>query len=414
MRTLLKFLGWVVAVLIGLPLVLILLVFVLLNTGFGRGQVEHLVGQLTGGQVEMSGLSGRFPDALRLAHAEIHDAQGAWLILDGVALNWSPTRLLSREARVDLLVADRIQVTRLPVGAPAPATPSTGSTPFTLPVRVAVERLQVARAEIGAPVAGVAAVLALNGSAHLASLQDGDADVVIDRLDAPGAYEVHGRIDPAHIAARLRLSEPAGGLIAAIAKLPDLGTIALQANVDGPRNAEATTLAVTAGPLVASAQGTLDLVGYGADLDVTAHAPAMTPAPGVSWQAVALDAHVHGPFTKPDATGNLNITGLQAAGVAFASLSAQVQGNQGAAGLKASITGLRIPGPKPDLLAADPVTVQADVRLDDPKRPVVFSLAHRLIQAHGSADTGGDITAHTDITVPDLTPLAAIGGVDLS
>jgi translocation and assembly module TamB len=411
----LRIAGWVAAALIGVPLVLILLVFVLLNTGFGRGQVERLVGQLTGGQVVVSGLSGRFPDALRLAHAEVRDTKGAWLLLDGVALDWSPTRLLHREARVDVLLAQHIQMLRLPVPAPASASPSNSdNTPFNLPVRVSVQTLRVDRADIGAPVAGVAASLALDGSAHLTSLQDGDADVVIDRLDAPGSYEVHGRIDPARIAARLRLNEPAGGLIASIAKLPDIGTIALQANVDGPRAAEQATLTLTAGPLAATAKGTLDLVGQAADVDVTAQAPAMTPAPGVSWQSVALDAHVHGPFTRPDASGTLNITNLAADGVAFGQLAAQLQGNQGAAGLRASITGLRIPGPKPDLLAATPVTLQAEMRLDDPRRPVTFALAHPLIQAHGTANTGGDISAHVDLVAPDLTPLAAIGGVDLA
>jgi translocation and assembly module TamB len=410
----LRIFGWVAAALIAVPLLLAVLVLVLLNTGFGRGQVERLVGQLTAGQVTIAGLSGRFPDALRLAHAEIRDAKGPWLTLDGIALDWSPTRLLRREAQVDLLVAQHIGVLRLPVAGPAPAHPSADNTPFSLPIRVAVQHLRVVRADIGAPVVGVAAALALDGSAHLTSLQDGDGDVVIDRLDAPGSYAVQGRIDPGQIAARLNLAEAAGGLLASIAKLPDLGAIAVQASVAGPRSAEAANLNLSAGPLVADARGTVDLVGQSVNLDVSGHAPAMTPAPDVAWQAVALDAHVHGPFTKPDAAGTLKVTGLSAAGVAFASLTAQLQGNQGAAGLQAVVTGLRIPGPKPDLLAATPVTLQAEVRLDDPKRPVIFSLDHTLIQARGTADTGGAITAKADLTLPDLAALAAIGGVDLA
>ncbi len=90
-----------------------------------------------------------------------------------------------------------------------------------------------------------------------------------------------------------------------------------------------------------------------------------------------------------------------------------MQGNQGAAGLRATLEGLRIPGPKPDLLAGAPVVLQADARLDDPPRPVTFSLSHPLLQAKGTANTGGDITAHVDLTAPDLQPLAAAGGVDL-
>ncbi len=414
MRRVWRILGWIVGVLVLAPIFAVLAAVLLLNIDPGRRLVERLAGQLTGGQVAIAGLGGRFPDALRLAHAEVRDSQGAWLTLDNVALNWSPFALLHREARVDLLQAGRIGVARLPVAAPAAtSSQSSDSKPFSLPVRVSVEAIHVTRVEVGAPVAGVAAALAVDGKAHLASLQDGDADVTIDRLDTAGSYEVHGRIDPTHLAARLLVSEPPNGLIAAIAKLPDIGAINLQASVDGPRTSEAAALDLSAGPLHATAKGSIDVTGQSADLDVTAAAPAMTPAPGVSWQSVALDAHVHGPFTKPDATGTLRLAGLAAGGAQIATLSADLSGNQGAAALRATVEGLRIPGPQPGLLAAAPVVLAANIRLDDPARPVTFTLTHPLLQADGTAKTGGDITAHVNLTAPDLKPLAAVGGVDL-
>ncbi len=412
MRIVWRILGWVVGVLILTPIFAVLAAVLLLNIAPGRRLVEHLAGQLTGGQVEIAGLSGRFPDALRLAHAEVRDPKGTWLTLDDIVLDWSPLALLHREAKVDLLQAGGILVSRLPEAAPDPAKPADNA-PFSLPVRVSVEALHVRRLDVGAPVAGVAAALAVDGKAHLASLQDGDADVTIDRLDSAGSYEVHGRIDPTHLAAHLQVSEPPKGLIAAIAKLPDIGAITLQASVDGPRTAEAATLELSAGPLHASAKGRIDLAGQSADVDVSANAPAMTPAPGVSWQSVALDAHVHGPFTKPDATGTLRLAGLAAGGAQIATLSADLSGNQGAAAVRATVDGLRIPGPQPGLLAAAPVLLTADIRLDDPARPARFTLTHPLLQVDGTAKTGGDITAHVNLTAPDLTPLAAVGGVDL-
>ncbi len=418
MRTVLRVAGWLGGVLVLIPVFAVLAAVVLLNTDPGRRLVERLAGQLTGGQVVIAGLGGRFPDALRLRHAEVHDAEGAWLTLDNVVLDWSPLALLHREARVDLLQAAQVTVARLPVSsAPAKPAPADGK-PFSLPIAVTVAALHVIRAEVGAPVAGVAASLALDGRAHLASLQDGDVDATVDRLDGPGSYEVHGRIDPAHLAARLHVTEPAHGLIAQIAKLPDLGAIGLVASVDGPRTAEATALDLTAGPLRATAKGTVDIQNRAADLDVGARAPAMTPAPGVSWQSLALDAHVHGPFTGPDATGQLRLAGLEAAGASVASLSADLGGNGGAAGLHATAEGLRIPGPKPDLLAGAPLVLQADARLDTPARPVTFSLSHPLLQARGTANTGtantgGDMAAHVDLSAPDLQPLAAAGGLDL-
>ena len=405
---------WLLGVLVLIPVLVVAAALVLLNIDPGRRLVEHLAQQLTSGQVVIAGLGGRFPDALTLRHAELHDAQGVWLSLDDVALDWSPLALLHGEARVDRLAAGAVDLPRLPVSsAPAKPQPANSSTSFSLPVKVVVGALQIGRATIGAPVAGVAAVLSLDGRGQLASLQDGSADVVLQRLDAPGRYEVHGAIDPAHLSARLAMSEPAGGLIAAVAKLPNLGAIAATASVDGPRTAEATKLQLSAGPLVASAAGTIDLQDQSAALDVAANAPAMTPAPGVSWQSVALQAHVKGSFTAPDATGTLRLQGLAAAGAAVASLSADLAGNKGAAQLTATASGVRIPGPKPDLLAADPLVLKASARLDAPDRPVTFSLSHPLLQATGHATTGGALAAQVDLTAPDLQPLAAVGGVDL-
>ena len=413
MRLALRVAGWLLGVLVLLPVLAVVLALVLLNVDPGRRLVERLAGQLTSGQVVITGLAGRFPDALRVGHAELHDAQGVWLALDGVALDWSPLALLHGEARVDRLAAERVQVPRLPVSN-APAAPQPASSqPFNLPVRVAVEQIDIARAEIGAPVAGAAAVLALTGKAHLASLQDGDATVAIHRLDSPGSYNVSGAIDPAHLTAKLDIAEPAQGLIAQIAKLPDVGPITLQAGVDGPRAAEATTLRLAAGPLRATVDGSIDLTHQAAELDIAATAPAMSPAAGISWQSVALQAHARGPFTAPDATGTLRATGLAAAGAAVANLAADLSGNKGAAQLRATADGVRIPGPKPDLLAAAPVVLQAAVRLDTPDRPVDFTLSHPLLQASGHATTGGPIAAHVDLTAPDLQPLAAAGGVDL-
>ncbi len=96
----------------------------------------------------------------------------------------------------------------------------------------------------------------------------------------------------------IQADEPPHGLIAGAAQLPDLGAISVTASLDGPRDAVATRLAVTAGQLERRCPGHVDLVHNAANLTLDAHAPAMTPRPDVSWQAVALDARVQGP--SPD------------------------------------------------------------------------------------------------------------------
>jgi len=404
---------WMLAVLLAVPVLAVAALLIGLNIGPGRVAAELLAGRLTGGQVAVTGLHGRFPDRLRLAHLEVRDAQGAWLLADDVALDWSPAALLHKQAAIDALTAARVRVPRLPVSAPEPAGPAADSKPFTLPVQVLARRVRVDRMEVGAAVAGTAAVLSLDGSADVASLQAGSADLRLQRLDGGGAYAATARIDPASIGLKLDMQEPEGGLVAHLASLPALGPITLKAGLDGPRTGAATTLALTAGPLRAEARGTLDLDGQAADLDVTGSAPAMSPRADVSWQAINLQARVRGPFTKPDAKGQLRIEGLQAAGAALRRLTADIEGNAGRVGLHAVADGVRLPGGAPDLLAAAPVLLDADARLDDPARPIAFALSHPLLTAKGTAQTGGDLSVAADVAAPDLQPFAALGGVDL-
>ncbi len=401
---------WAVGLLIGLPLLLVALVFIGLNIGPGRVAAEGLIARVTGGQVVIAGLQGRFPDALRVAHLEVHDADGAWLLADDVALDWSPTRLPGGVASIDRLEAARIQVPRLPLpGAPAAAS----GKPFTLPVTVDVRRLAVARIEIGAGVIGVPAVLAASGGAHVPSLDAGQADLVLHRLDGPGDYALHAVIDPARIEATLDATEPPGGLIARLASLPDIGALGIKVAMTGKRDAVVTTAELGAGPLRIGAHGTIDLVHQAATMDVSATAPAMTPRADVSWQGITLQAHVAGPFTTPDATGQLRVDRLMAGGAGVQSLVADIQGNGGQVHLHAAADRVRLPPPAGLLLESDPVLLDADIRLNEPARPVTFAVNHPLLRIAGRAQTGGDFTATADVALDRLAPFAALFGVDL-
>ncbi len=408
-----KLLLWLLGVVVLLPVLAVGALWLGLNTGPGRALAERNLAKFTGGMVVAQGISGRFPDALRLRHLEIHDAQGAWLLADDVLLDWSPARLLQRVARIDRLEAARLQLPRLPAANPSAAAPAAPSQPYRLPVRVEAARIHVARAEIGAPVLGAAAVVSIDGQADLPSLEAGAASLDLHRLDGEGVYTLTARLDPASMDAKLAIAEPEGGLVAQLASLPNLGPLRVEAALKGPRDALATTLAIAAGPLRADATGTLDLVRLAADLNVTGAAPAMTPAPNVSWQAIQLQARVRGPFTAPDASGRLRVEGLAAAGAGLRLLAADIDGNAGRVGLHATAEGLRLPGPDPALLAATPLTLDGAVRLDDPARPATFTLSHALISATGQARTAGDPDITADLRLPDLAPFAALGGIEL-
>jgi translocation and assembly module TamB len=407
MRRACKILAWTLTMLAGLPLLLVVFVLVALNTGPGQRLGARLVTQATGGQVVLDGISGRFPDALRVARIEVRDAQGTWLTVQNAALDWSPLRLAYGEARVKRLAAAEVAVARLPVASDG------ASTSFELPVRLDMAALHVDRLDIAAPVARAQASFAADGSAHLASLRQGSADLALRRLDGDGQYRAKGRLDAATISATLTAEEPAHGLLSGYADLPDIGALSVRGSIDGSRSNAATRVSVSAGPLQASAQGQVDIDGAAADLDVTATAPAMAPRADLSWRSVTLAAHLHGPFDGPEAHGTVQVDGLSAAGASVARLAGRIEGDQGRVALTASAERVRIPGPQPDLLAAAPVTLKADARLDASDRPVSIEVSHPLLSLRGEARTGGEISAHAHLDVPDIAPLAALGGADL-
>lgn len=410
---------WTLVILVAVPVLAVATVFVALNTDPGRSFAEGRVAALTGGAVILKGLQGRFPDKLRLAHLEIRDPQGPWLQAEDIALDWSPTALLRRQALIHRLTAATLTFTRLPASAPTAASPAEPARPFQLPLRITAEHVAVAQATLAAPILGQPATLFVQAEADVQSLQSGAAKLTAaipgeGAVAASTAYTVTARLTETSIDATLSLQEPENGLIARLAALPAIGPLTLTAAVHGPKSALVTAIDLKAGPLAAVAHGQIDLDGSKLALDVTAKAPAMRPAADVAWRAIDLQAHVEGPFTAPDATGHLRIDRLEAAGASLRTLSADLQGNAGQVALRATAESLRLPLPNPALFEAAPFQLDATARLDDPARPVRFTLRHPLLTVDGTARTGTAVAADATITLPDLAPLTAIGGIVLA
>jgi translocation and assembly module TamB len=417
MRRVGKILAWAVGSLVVVPVLLVLAVMVVANVDPGRRLIERLTPQLTGDVVRLSGLSGRFPDALRVAHIEVRDKVGAYVTVSDAVLDWSPLALLHGVAAVDVLSAGNVTVARLPVSSGGP------SSTFSVPLRVAVRQLRIDALDVARPVAGVALALAVDGTARIDTLRDlpnipaqDDAAVTlaIHQRDGSGRYDIDAVIAPGGNHAVITAAEPEGGLLAKLTALPAIGAIAARLAADGPRNALATKVAITAGGLKADASGTIDAVHDAADLTLAASAPAMAPSPDLSWQSVALNAQVQGPFTAPHAQAKLHVDTLAAAGATIHAIDATVGGDAGEVQMRGSIDGLRLPGPKPDLLQSAPVTIEADARLDTPERPVRFAIRHPLLSAEGTAQTGGTSSVQATLTLPDFAPFAAAGGIALA
>ena len=403
-----RLLIWGAALLAAAPAVLVAVLWVAANTDPGRRAVERLTAQLSGGGIVVGGLAGPFPGELRIARLELRDARGTWLTATDITLRASAAPLLWRQAEVQLLRAGYVGLARTPVTA---ARARSDGHPWLR--QLDVDRLEIARLEIGPALAGAAATLEVRGDVHAGAWDDARATFSARRLDGPGVYEFAGHVDPAGVGAKLDVREPAGGPLANLAGLPGLGDLALRLLIEGPPAAQSTHLTLSAGPLRAAADGTVNWIAGSADLDVSANSPSMALRPDLSWESLALQAHFHGAFTAPAVTAQLRIDSVRAGDVRFRSLNAEAHGNAGLATVAATLQGLRLPGPRPGLLEASPIELSIEAKLDDPARPLTFSLSHSLVSLQGHASVGERASATFTAAAPSIAPFADVVGLEL-
>ncbi|HEY4125900.1 MAG TPA: hypothetical protein VGM36_14865, partial [Rhizomicrobium sp.] len=395
---------WIGGSIFGAVAALVLLLLVFGNTGPGQRTIEWAVPRLTDNQVSLRGLDGRFPDSLRVAHAEVRDDKGVWLIVNDVALDWSPLDFLWNKVKIENVTARQIDVLRRPVQK------DTGE---SSDLHIQIDALRIDRVNVAAAVAWRAASVSLSGKADYISLDDARIDIAAQRLDAPGVYRVDANISEAGISGTIDIREPANGLIGGLADLPDLGPLSIQANAAGPRKAQQIILALTAGALRADARGLVDLVDHTAQLDIAAHAPAMTPGPGISWDTLAMEGHLRGSFTKPDIDAHLTVSQLKADGAIAQAVKGDIEGHGGSAQISAEIAGLKIEGLPDDFFENAPIALRANAVFDAPTKPVDFELSHPLVTLRGHATLGDAVKANAAIHLRSLAPFAALAGIEL-
>src|SRR3569832_129604 len=139
----------------------------------------------------------------------------------------------------------------------------------------------------------------------------------------------------------------------------------------------------------------------------------MQPNVDIAWQSLVRDGHMRGPLDAPQVSGRLRVQDAKFSGAEIGMLSADVSGDKGSLDVDGTATSVRIPGEHPNLFASAPVVVKAHADLTKPSRPVAFQLSHPLATIRGYADTGSTQHVSADVTIPSLTPFAALEGEDV-
>ncbi len=403
MRRVLKASAWTLGSLLALSLILVCVVLLIGSTSAGRRYIETLTARLTSGHVMLTGLAGSFPQHLTLDKLELSDKGGVWLSAEKIQLDWSPAAFLGRRLKIDHLQVAHLDMERLPLSEPT----SSSSEP-SLP-RIDVLRAELTRVDLGAALAGMPAALTAKGSFVLRSLRDMRIDVDAQRLASAGNYQVHLRFEPKQMSASVKISEPADGPLENILRVPGLGTLVVTANMSGPRSAERFDLSLNAGSLSGQANGILDLDKLGGDFDFAFESKAMEPQPEVKWQKSTLQGRWHGSFKSPTADARFEVRDLKVpGGTSLASFAADLAAIDGAATMRADLRGLKLPLPQQDLLAAEPIRIDASIRLDDKTLPLELTASHRLFALKMHAVPVGERNATFELKLPLLEPLARL------
>ena len=234
-RRLLRWTAWTLG---GLVLLLALLLG-FLETGPGRrllaGLIEDL-GSSPGQEIEIGEIGGSLFDRLTLDRVSLSDAEGAWMTLTGVTLDWSPGALFSGRLAIALLRVEAVTLPRPPPPAPdAPADDAAFALP-RMPFDIEVEQLELQRVTLGEALLGSPAELRVEASTGL-DAEGLRSTLLVERLDGtPGRVALTGTWRPAAdwLALELTVAEPRGGLLARLLAIEGLPAIDLALRGAGP------------------------------------------------------------------------------------------------------------------------------------------------------------------------------------
>lgn len=192
-----------------------------------------------GRQVTITGFTGALSSQAAIASMTIADAEGVWLTLNGVVLDWNRAALFNGDVLINALTAQEIIVARAPVaedsGLPSPE--ASGFSLPELPVSVNIGRIAADRIELGAPVLGSLIEGTFEASLALAG-GEGQATLTIDRTDDGPAGSVALVASYSNASRQLVLDldaqEDAGGIAATLLDLPGSPAARLTIKGSGP------------------------------------------------------------------------------------------------------------------------------------------------------------------------------------
>ncbi|HEX2147839.1 MAG TPA: translocation/assembly module TamB domain-containing protein [Pseudorhizobium sp.] len=187
--------------------------------------------------ISISRPEGLLSGDLHLTELTLSDSEGVYAQLNDINVDWSPSALLKGVFRAEHVSVSEIDVLRPPIPSEVaqPASNEQGSG-FSLPVGVRVAQIDMPDINLGPALSGRDFSLSLRGSID-ATGPDIVVDLEAQRKDEPDA---RASVDLLYAPAENRLSvdatlsEPEGGLLARVLRLPGAPAVDLSLQGQGP------------------------------------------------------------------------------------------------------------------------------------------------------------------------------------
>ncbi|MET0313000.1 MAG: hypothetical protein ABW275_01250, partial [Hansschlegelia sp.] len=247
----------VLGVILLIPIVVLAAAFFYLTTAPGLDMIASLSSKYASSndtKISIGKIEGTFPVDLTVRDVKLSDRKGEWLTVDRARFAWSPLQLWSRKLVIDLVDVGKVDVARAPEYEQKnePVAPPDPNAPLfpELPIQIQLDKFALAELNLAQPVIGAPARLAATASATIRQPKEGvAAEFTVNRLDAPGQFGGRARFVPATngVEISLRGGEPAGGLIARLAQIPNLPSIDIGMEGAGSLDQLRTQLAIVAG-----------------------------------------------------------------------------------------------------------------------------------------------------------------------
>ncbi|MBO6716916.1 MAG: translocation/assembly module TamB [Rhizobiaceae bacterium] len=209
---------------------------VLTMTERGRAGLARYASGLASGPdrtVRITGIDGIWSGHLTATQVIVEDSAGPWLAMRGVAVDWSPLALLGFDFDAERIRVEEIEVARTPVPS---ENASDGS--FNLPVTIDVAALELPDIRLGEALAGKAARFAANGSLTIDNAPlTVKANLAAERTDGrAGSLTANVAFvpDENRLDVEISGSEPQGGVIATLLRLPGAPPVAVDVSGSGP------------------------------------------------------------------------------------------------------------------------------------------------------------------------------------